>query len=1486
MSLNKIIKILVLSMLVFTCLAPASANDFVLRVFGEAQGLESGSINDISFDAHGFVWVATEQGLFRLSNSKIRRIDKDNFDLRLSSEYINLVEPLSDKHLLVSNHADTYLYDMQQNEFIKFGSELLFPDYQGGGIIAQVKQDDHYILLTLDGELLNYSYDKHLLKRINFLPTNADIPWGNLVSLNDGRIIVGTEYELQLRDVQGQRVAIFPIEEEFGLLKQLFKDSKGRIWLSTSEGVYRVFADSLEIKKIELLSIYATNIAEDNDGNFWISGRIGLIKWRPGDSDYQVYKEQLKNYADMDYVFDIEIDESGLVWVGGAGEGIAIGADDPEFLLDIFTRLSPYAMTNEMIWGIYADGDKVWFGTDNGLVVVDKETQISTTILIQGLELNDSIYSIKRLDVSHLLLSTTNGLFVANIDSLTTQTFAEWGHGEDSLEHKSIYVSYLDPLIEGRWWFMTSTGLYFWEPGLFAPQHKPIFEGGLNPRVVDVRTVYRDENSYLWLGGSELFGFLDQEGAFHSRLEGLSDVNTEMEINYIEQVDPNTFWVGTSPKGLIEYSVDSGDITELNKEWEVDCASVYFIQNTADHYLIGCPKSVLRYTKATKDIMVIGNQDGLLSDELNDGSFYYDQDAGLYLGTPDGAMLIDVKRFSNRIKNGAVKLEAVSIFYDNETQTELIPQNEMVVQPGARMVSFQVTSLDYLDDTPMTLQYRLTRSGDLTESKYILLDGQSQLNITGLKSGRYTLDILSQENGVWSESPFYFTFTVEQFWWQMDWVKSLFFIIFLSITVGMIIYRQRQVQAFKLVNTALVESEERLRQSLKGSDSELWEWRHETQTFNLENQGAENELDRGNIILTLDEFPVHRDEKDKVLSAWNKMLLRETDRFEVEYRYRREDQSWGWTRVRGRPVEIDKVTGQVLRVAGIYADVTVQRQLEDDVKLLAQAFGNTSEGVLILDASEKIKVSNKAAQNIIGTTAAALNTRCFSELLIAKEGHSDEVAHLLQQGVSWTGERDLLSESGTSCPVWLNVSAMLGSKGNITHYVAVFSDITERKRTEADLRRLANYDVLTGLPNRSLFSTRLAQSIHRAEHSGEKLALIFLDLDRFKHVNDSYGHSMGDALLVEAANRLQSCISEEHTLCRFGGDEFVILLRDTANLDTINHICTQLLEQIETPFELYGREFFISTSIGVSLWPDDAQQPEVLIKNADQAMYHAKEEGRGNFQYFSSERNSEALYHLRLEAELRKAIERDEFELHYQPQVDILKGDKLIGMEALLRWRHHKDGMIRTDIFIKVAESCGLIVDIDRWVLRQACIQAEIWSRSYPDDFKLSVNISAVHFRQPDFISGVKQIIEETKVLPSSLGFEITEGVLMKELDIAKSHLLELRELGIDVAIDDFGTGYSSLAYLRHFDVDTLKIDRSFLIDIATNEADQAIASSIIELARNLKLNVVAEGVETKEQLEQVFSRGCYVIQGYYFSKPLTVTDMQAYMDDPTLFSS
>lgn len=1458
---------------------PVSAGDLVQRVFNARDGLNNAIVNNISFDEYGYTWLSTEQGLYRISDTTARRIDESLGHIRLSDEYISFTTPLSKQHLLVSSYANTYLYSILTDEFVQFGSDGLFPDFKKSGLQAITRQNDgSYIFLDHLGNMYRFDYAEMNLSFVNTLPNDPDIPWRVLAKFNNNQFIVGTSRELQLRDSLGMLRGIFPWTETMGQIKSLFEDRAGRIWLGSSNGLYRVYPDSVTIEKVSQMPFYITHMAQDRKGFMWLSGRDGLMKWNPDTFELSLFTDELKLAADLDYVYDIAVDSNDLIWVGGSGDGLAVIADEPDFSIDSFTHKVPYQLGDEMIWTIYAEGKRVWLGTDKGLIDVDRRLQHSVLIHLPGMEVNDSVYTVKPIDAGHLLVGTTNGLYIYNHLDKQAMRFALWTGGQSSLENKMIYYSYKDPQLSERWWFVTATGLFYWDRGSLEPRSLPIKGTDGVVRQGALRSIFRSADGKLWLGGENYFGYVDSGGVLFSRSDIFADDDSAIEVSYIQEVASGVLWLGTSPKGLVEYHPKTGLTYMLTQNWQLDCNSVYFIEQLPGYRLVGCPNALVSQDLTSGELLVIEKQDGLISHELNDGAAFYQPNVGLYVGSPDGVGLIDVPQLKNRLAKDGIMLESVSVFYENRTDIELIPQDNKVIHPGSRMISFQLTSLDYLTDAPFQLQYRLRREGYSSKVNYLQLNGQSQVNVSGLDAGNYTLDILSEQNGVWSQTPYSYSFTVEDFWWNHTWFRGLLVLSLLLIGLYFLIIRQRQLSAFRRVNIALRESQDRLRQSLRGSDSELWEWHSDTELFSLENRGGTFPIDGESQMITLSEFPIHEDDRPKVRQAWQRLINKEDDRFDVEYRYRRRDNSWGWTRVRGRPLEFDSVSGKVKKVAGIYTDITAHRLLADDVKLLAQAFGNTSEGVLILDSEERVRVSNKAAQNIFGMSAEELVDRSFSQLVYRSEDRGDEIQLLLEQGITWTGEHDFHAADGTICPVWLNLSTMNDERGVISHYVAVFSDTTERKQTEAELRRLANYDVLTGLPNRSSFSTRLAKTIHKAEITDEKLALMFLDLDRFKNVNDSYGHSMGDALLIEASNRLQSCVGEEHTLCRFGGDEFVILLRNMDDIDEINHLCEELIRQIEKPFELYGREFFISTSIGVSLWPDDAKQPETLIKNADQAMYHAKEEGRGNFQYFSAKRNVEALYHLKLEAELRKAIDKQEFELYFQPQIDILKDDKVVGMEALLRWCHPKEGYIRPDLFIKVAESCGLIIDIDRWVLQQSCIQGAKWAQEFGADFKLSVNVSAVQFRQPGFIQEIEQALADSGMPAQMLGLEITEGVLMKELHVAKDHLRALRGLGIDVAIDDFGTGYSSLAYLRSFDVSTLKIDRSFLIDIASNEADQAIASSIIELARNLKLKVVAEGVETQEQLEQVFSRGCYIIQGYYFAKPMAVCEFESYL--------
>lgn len=447
----------------------------------------------------------------------------------------------------------------------------------------------------------------------------------------------------------------------------------------------------------------------------------------------------------------------------------------------------------------------------------------------------------------------------------------------------------------------------------------------------------------------------------------------------------------------------------------------------------------------------------------------------------------------------------------------------------------------------------------------------------------------------------------------------------------------------------------------------------------------------------------------------------------------------------------------------------------------------------------------------------------------------------------------------------MRVTPLLNPRGGA---VIIHMNITERKQAEQIIHHLAYHDPLTGLPNRVLFNDHLALELAHAQRNKRMLAVIFLDLDRFKTINDTLGHAMGDQLLQEVAKRLRSCLREGDTVARLGGDEFMLLLPGITHGEDVAKIARRILEVLKPPFNLEGRELHISSSLGISLYPSDGRNAETLIKNADAAMYRTKEQGRGTYQFYTPSMNAKAFERLILENDLRRALERQEFVVYYQPQVSLHTG-QIVGVEALVRWQHPDRGIIPPMEFIPLAEETGLIVPLGDWVFRVACAQHRTWQEAGFPPLRIAVNLSAHRFKQKGLIRDVVRILQETGLDPGYLELELTESHLMENVESTISLLHELKALGIHLSIDDFGTGYSSLSYLKRFPIDTLKIDRSFVLDITHNPDDAAIALAIIAMAHSLGLKVTAEGVETKEQLEFLRAHQCDTMQGYYFSRPV-----------------
>ncbi len=564
-------------------------------------------------------------------------------------------------------------------------------------------------------------------------------------------------------------------------------------------------------------------------------------------------------------------------------------------------------------------------------------------------------------------------------------------------------------------------------------------------------------------------------------------------------------------------------------------------------------------------------------------------------------------------------------------------------------------------------------------------------------------------------------------------------------------------------------------------------------------------------------------------------------------------------------------------------DREVQRKTtEKSLQLAASIYENSSEGMLITDADNLIMAVNPAFTRITGYTVGEVVGKNPG---ILKSGRHDAEFYQsmwdkINASGKWTGEIWDRRKNGEIYPKWLTINTIFSSDGKVHHRIALFTDITDKKESEEQIWQQANFDHLTGLPNWRMFHDHLELEIKKSRRSGLPLAVLFLDLDHFKEVNDTLGHAKGDLLLKEAAQRLLSCVRESDTVARFGGDEFVLILGELGDYDSVQRINECILQKLSAPFRLGETSVYVSVSIGVTIYPTDATELEVLLRNADQAMYAAKNSGRNRYSYYTQAMQQVAQNRMSLSNDLHNALADNQFWLAYQPIVELGTGS-IHKAEALLRWQHPTRGLVSPDEFIPIAEQGGLIIPIGDWVFQQAALQARLWKSVLGREIQISVNKSPVQFRnEAETHSDWFEYLKELDLPGSSIVVEITEGLLMDASNSIVRKLLAFRDNGIQVALDDFGTGYSSLSYLKKFDIDYIKIDQSFVRNLAPDSSDLALCEAMIVMAHKLGIKVIAEGVETPEQRDLLLAAGCDYGQGYLFSKPLAAADFESFLPE------
>ena len=572
--------------------------------------------------------------------------------------------------------------------------------------------------------------------------------------------------------------------------------------------------------------------------------------------------------------------------------------------------------------------------------------------------------------------------------------------------------------------------------------------------------------------------------------------------------------------------------------------------------------------------------------------------------------------------------------------------------------------------------------------------------------------------------------------------------------------------------------------------------------------------------------------------------------------------------------------GQVLGLVGISRDITDRVAAENSLRQAAAVFESTREGVIITDTEKRILMVNRAFTELLGYNEDEILGKSMD--ILQSPRHDSEFFRRIWQEIRkkghWQGEVWNVRKNGDEFPILCSTSAVQSDSGEITQYVSVFTDISKIKETEAELEFLAQHDPLTRLPNRRLLLSRIQQGMEIVRRNGGLMALLMLDLDRFKDVNDSFGHVTGDELLQQVANRLEKRFRQVDTLTRLGGDEFTVLLQGITKLEDAGRVATEIVSMMGEPWFLSnGFEVRIGASVGITIYPDDSSTPEEMLQHADAALYQAKEEGRGRFKYFTEELTIAARERIALEAALRRAIVENELRVYYQPQVDIAT-NQIIGAEALLRWQHPEEGMLLPQRYIEVAEETGLIGAIGDWVLNETCRQGKRWLDAGLPPIRLAVNLSPQQFHHKDIATSVMQAIQESGFPAGFLELELTESILIKREQDAVSKMNVLRNMGIRLAIDDFGTGYSSLSYLKRFPVDVLKIDKSFVEDIPNVRDDMEIASTVIAIGHTLGFKVLAEGVENESQLEFLKTQGCDLYQGYLKSRPVPAEEFEKFL--------
>jgi len=1453
-----------------------------------ADGLSQNSVFDITQDHDGFIWIATEDGLNRYDGKKFvhyrKNLENPN---SIANNLIRKVFVDKDGVLWVGTENGLSKYNVEFDNFENFYHQEEDDETLIDNIIWDIYQDnskDQNIWVSTSLGIHKFNKTSNHFNQIKIHGLDSELKEiktiyqdlrGNFWfgSYDNGIIIVNDDLNY-VESLQKEN-------NKWGTANSLIdiKYIKGNYWLATDSGVYVLDKNYKLINHYntahptnKIISNKVRSIALTDESTVWIATENGLnIVNLITNTIETVQNNSYNNSLSSNKLITIFLDNSSNIWIGTLGKGINFSISGSQYFkhylansgiaIDLFTTSSD---------------QKLWMYSEQlGLAPINSELASLTKELLK----EEYIYHAVPDENNNIWLSTlSEKLYIYNISKKSIVELKNWQ--KESLYNNNYQFQINDNLI----WFIDTNGVLV----NYNIKSREFFRVQLKKNE-KLKGIHIDDNQVLWsfstdnqLINIDLSKNINIPGSLiYNKLSTFKNVPS-FDINNI--ITSNSWVWLSSEQGILLYDKTNKSTTYLNENNGLSNNFTYAItlDNEQDAWL-STNGAINLIDPETKKIKKFGLDFHISDHDFVEFSSIKTLDNNIYFGGNDGYLNLSPSKIKSieqtlnppvftelRIANKRIKIELKSLpkqadnaFFLKKNLNQL---QQLTLQHEQSAFSIEFISPNSKLPSQVAYRYRLQEQDD--EWKEAGKDNY-RATYTNLSAGDYIFEVEAYDLlGSVSSKKSSLNVHILPPWW----LSNTAIIIYALLCLLVITYVFQQMRHKRLSHLQIQQSEERLKLSLWGSGDEMWDWNIITGKIYRSNIWGILEFPQdGKRNVGSDKTNINEHDIARVRDALNDHFDNDTEHFEATYRVKNKDDKWIWVLDRGKIVERDE-KGNPTRMTGTLKDISRIKKTDERLKLFAKCIENISDAVVIYDRTFTIVDVNKSFQRITRKLKKDMIGQTLNFSQYPKSFTKDVKKHLITKG-SWHGEVENKRDNGEEFLTYLNIDVILDENKSISHFVGVFSDITKRKETEAELRKLANSDTLTGLPNRSYFQANQTLLVNRKTPH----ALLVFDLDNFKKINDSMGHEVGDVLLCKVAKRMQAVGRKQDTVYRLGGDEFSIIIENTNDIHTITSIAKEVLNTIAQPLKLKNQEVVLFSSLGIVLYPEDGASSQELLKNADTAMYHAKNNGGNKYQFFSDSMNKAAVKRLQVESLIRHGLKEDSFSVFYQPKIEISTG-KVAGMEALVRFETPKKGIISPVTFIPVSEETGQIIDIGEVVLRKSCFATKKWVDAGLFSGRVAVNLSAVQFTQPNLVGMIAEILKESRLPAKYLELEITEGTVMDSPQKAIDIMLQIRAMGIHLSLDDFGTGYSSLAYLKKFPLNTLKIDKAFVDDIEESEQGRNMVATIVTIAHNLGMQVVAEGVETNHQLSFLSGLRCEQLQGYLYSKPLPENDFQKYL--------